>query len=113
MFNPSEFPEFIMNMPEADVPIENLDVRLLSGKNGSVVLITAIETVEVPMHSHGPQWGMCIDGTMELTLGDETRTLSKGESYNIPAGLEHGAILHKGMRVLDFFEDPDRYEEKK
>ena len=69
--------------------------------------------LEVTEHSHGNQWGIVVAGEMELTIGGETRVFGQGDSYYIPAGVTHGAILYAGFRALDFFEDRDRYKVKK
>jgi len=30
-------------------------------------------------------------------------------SYSIPAGVEHGALIKAGTKVIDVFEEADRY----
>ena len=112
MFNPSDYPEFVKNLPEADLPIENLQGWLQKGPNGLMLFLISHETVELPHHSHGDQWGMVVRGSLELTIGEETKLLSPGDSYFIPSGTMHGGTLHKGLRVIDFFDDPDRYQSK-
>ncbi len=65
--------------------------------------------MELPFHSHGAQWGTVVEGEIELTIGGETKTYSPGDSYSIPAGVEHGAQIKSGTRVIDVFEEADRY----
>jgi hypothetical protein len=36
-----------------------------------------------------------------------------GEEYFVPAGVRHSARLTKGVRVIDFFDDPNRYRPRK
>ena len=59
----------------------------------------------VPLHAHPhEQAGMVLEGLLELTLGDETRTLAAGESYIIPGNTMHAARASGGAcRVLDVF----------
>ena len=50
-----------------------------------------------------------VDELAEFTIGGETRTYRAGDSYSIPAGVEHGALIKAGTRVIDVFEEADRY----
>jgi len=104
------FPEFIQNLPEADLPVANIRGWLLNGENGQVLFIQADETTKIPEHKHGDQWGIVVAGEIELTIGDKTGIYRQGDSYNIPAGISHKAVLHKGFRALDIFADKDRYQ---
>ena len=109
---PPIFPEFITNLPEADLPVEGARAWLVQGENGQVMFLIAEQQIQIPAHSHGDQWGIVIDGKMELTIGEKTDTYHQGDSYFIPAGTMHKAILNKGFRVLDYFADKDRYKTK-
>ena len=53
-----------------------------------------------------------VEGEIELTIGDETKRYGPGDSYSIPAGVEHGGKIKAGSRVIDVFEEPDRYPVK-
>jgi quercetin dioxygenase-like cupin family protein len=53
-----------------------------------------------------------LEGTVELTIGGETRTHSPGSSYYIPAGVVHSARVPAGAKIIEFFEEPDRYRLK-
>jgi mannose-6-phosphate isomerase-like protein (cupin superfamily) len=105
----SEFPIFIRNLPEADLPFKGLRGWLLQSETGQILFNESDIEVSVPWHKHGNQWGVVIDGKIELTIGDETRTYSRGDSYFIPAGTAHKARIYPGFRALDYFADRDRY----
>lgn len=107
-----EFPQFIRNLPRAVIPLEDVDARILQGNDSQVLLLKVDEEQHIPDHTHGDQWGIVIDGEMELKIGGEIETYRRGDSYFIPAGVAHGAILHKGFRALDIFADRDRYQIK-
>jgi quercetin dioxygenase-like cupin family protein len=49
---------------------------------------------------------------MDLTIGAETRRIKKGDSYFIPAGVEHEAKFLTRSYVLDMFAEPARYKPK-
>ena len=44
-----------------------------------------------------------------MTIGGVTKTYRPGDSYSIPAGVEHGATVKAGTRAIDVFEEADRY----
>ncbi|MEO1637857.1 MAG: cupin domain-containing protein [Pseudomonadota bacterium] len=50
-----------------------------------------------------------MEGALELTIGGVTKTYHPGDSYDIPAGVEHSAKVKAGARVVDAFEEADRY----
>ena len=106
------FPDLFHTLPEAEVPIPGVNVRLLRGPTASAIFWEATRDTTVPEHRHGRQWGVVLDGEMRLTVDGKTRTCRKGDEYFIPAGVPHAADLKAGARVIDFFDDPDRYRAK-
>jgi quercetin dioxygenase-like cupin family protein len=108
--NTPEFPEFIENLPRADLPVEGIRGWLLNGENGQLLFLRADQKTIIPEHKHGDQWGIVIEGEVELTIGGKTATYRQGDSYFIPAGTLHKAVLYKGFRALDYFADKDRYQ---
>jgi len=105
----SKFPAFVRSLPEADLPFEGLRGWLLQSDSGQILFNESDIEVSVPEHSHGDQWGVVIDGKIELTIGDLTRTYSRGDTYFIPAGTVHSALIYPGFRAVDYFADRDRY----
>ncbi len=103
------YPEFITDMPEIDVPMEGVKGWLSQASGHQVVFFEIQPIGEVPMHSHGEQWGVVVEGEMDLTIGDSTRRYGPGDSYHIPAGVEHGATFLSRFRAIDVFADSDRY----
>jgi len=106
---------FIDALPGLDTPFAPRDVtmRALRGDDGLVVFFTFHRDVELPMHSHGPQWGTLIRGSIRLTIGDHTRDYAPGESWDIPAGVPHGGRIAAGSEIIDVFAEPDRYPLKR
>lgn len=103
------YPDIITKLPEADVDFPGVKVWLLQGPAASAIFVEAREDSEVPEHAHAAQWGVVVRGEMDLTIGGVTRTYRRGDEYLIPAGVKHGAKLRAGVRVIDFFDDPNRY----
>jgi quercetin dioxygenase-like cupin family protein len=59
----------------------------------------------VPAHSHPhEQGGVCLEGSMEFTIGAETRIVRRGEGWMIPGGVTHAVrALEDGATALDIF----------
>ena len=108
----AEFPEFISSLPEIEVPLAGVRGRLLQGRDRQVVFFDIDPIGEIPPHSHGEQWGIVVEGEMELTIGGETRRYRAGDSYHIPAGTVHGARFLTHFRAIDVFADVGRYRAK-
>jgi len=105
----TEFPTFVQSLPQADLPFVGLRGWLLQGESGQVLFNESDVEVSVPQHSHGDQWGVVIDGNIELTVSNQTRTLGRGDTYFIANGVEHRARIYPGFRAVDYFADRDRY----
>ena len=111
--NLSEFPSFIRSLPAADLPFEGLRGWLLQSDSGQVLFNESDVEVTVPDHSHCDQWGIVIDGKMELTIDDQTNIYSRGDTYFIPMGIIHRARICPGFRAVDYFADKNRFNPKK
>jgi quercetin dioxygenase-like cupin family protein len=66
----------------------------------------------VPRHSHRAQWELVITGEVELEMEGEKLVQRAGDSFFIPAGVEHGASVKAGYRAVVFFDQADRYHAK-
>jgi quercetin dioxygenase-like cupin family protein len=105
------FPDFITAFPGLAVPYPTdvLQSAAVRSDDALVVFFTFLQDMTLPMHAHGDQWGTIIAGEIVLTIGGETRTCGPGDSYFIPAGVEHGAVVKAGTRAIDVFAEADRY----
>jgi quercetin dioxygenase-like cupin family protein len=106
------FPEIITNLPEADIPIKGVRSYLFQGENQQFIFMSFESDVEVPEHSHEAQWGVILDGEIELTIDGEKRTFTKGDTYFIPKDVKHSAKIRKGYKDLTLFNQKDRYKAK-
>jgi len=106
-----DFPEIITRLPEAELPLPPSKVRthVLPSDRGQLVFFHVLEDVEIPPHSHKAQWGTVLEGEVEVTIGGETRLYKPGVTYFIPSGVVHSAKARAGAKIMDFFEEPDRY----
>jgi mannose-6-phosphate isomerase-like protein (cupin superfamily) len=109
----SSYPEVITRLPEADIPFEGAKAWMLQADMSQLVFFEFEANANVPEHSHGyPQWGIVIDGKMELTINGKPRICEKGDDYVIPTRAKHFARFLSRTRVMDFFSEKNRYKPK-
>ena len=106
------FPEFVLALPEIEVPFPGARGWLIQGPAHQVVFIHFSETAEVPEHSHAEQWELPIVGKVDLRTPAGTTTYQSGESFFIPAGQPHAATVHAGYCAVIAFNAKDRYQPK-
>lgn len=106
------FPEPIRKLPEADIPLNGLKAYLSQSENHQIIFMEFTEDVELPEHNHESQWGIVLEGKIDLTIGGIKHTFSKGDRYFIPKGIKHSAKVFAGYTDITFFNQPDRYKAK-
>ena len=107
-----DYPDIIENLPDIDLNLPGVRGKLLQAGEKQLVFFDIQPIGGIPPHAHKAQWGIVIDGEVELTIGGETKTYRKGDSYYIPEGVEHSAKVITRVKALDFFDEPDRYKAK-
>jgi quercetin dioxygenase-like cupin family protein len=108
----TSFPGFIAELPLADIPIAGIGARLLQADGRQVLFMEFQEDVVVPEHSHEAQWGVVLEGEMELTMDNKNLSLKKGDTYYIPKGVAHTSRIKRGYKDVVVFDQPDRYRSK-
>jgi quercetin dioxygenase-like cupin family protein len=106
------YPDFIKNLPQADLPLPDAVGHLLSGSQAQVVFFELPAGMTFPPHSHNAQWGVVVSGKLELNIGGDNRLRQPGDSYFVPDQVEHSAKILEDSLVLEVFADPNRYQEK-
>ena len=106
------FPDIITKLPKADIPIEGVNAYLFQGENQQIFFMRFEKDVEIPEHSHGAQWGVVLDGEIELTIDGKKYIFKKGCTYFIPKGVKHSAKIKKGYKDITLFNKKDRYKVK-
>ncbi len=109
-----EFPRIITDLPEAEMPFPSTVVKthVLRTDQGQLIFFEILKDIDAPPHAHKGQWGTVLEGEVELTIGGKTQVFRPGGSYYIPAGISHSARIPAGVKMIEFFEDPDRYRVK-
>jgi quercetin dioxygenase-like cupin family protein len=91
------------------VQLKGLETTILTGLKGErmmMVLNATLPKNTVPLHSHPhEQIGMVYGGKAKLRIGDEERTVQKGDFYCIPANVPHSdtVIGDEPFVMLDVF----------
>ncbi len=106
----AHFPALITNLPQAVIPLEGVRSYLVQGPDQQMIFMEFDQDVDVAEHHHQAQWGVVLEGQMELTIEGTTSTLRKGECYSIPKGAVHSAKIYAGYKDLTLFDQRDRYE---
>lgn len=109
----NQFPKIILNLPKADIPIRGLSSYLFQGKEQQILFMEFENDAEVPEHSHEAQWGAVLAGEIELTIDGRKEIFKRGDTYFIPPGVKHSAVIKAGYKDITLFNQSDRYKETK
>jgi quercetin dioxygenase-like cupin family protein len=106
------YPQPILDLPKIDVTLPGVIGHLLQGGASQVVFFELAEGLGVPLHSHEAQWGVVLEGQIEMVIGDLKKVFGPGESYYIPEGTLHSGRAVTPAKALDVFFTPARYKAK-
>jgi quercetin dioxygenase-like cupin family protein len=107
------FPEPLRRLPQAEIPVSGVEAYLSQADTHQILFMRFAQDAEVAAHSHEAQWGIVLEGRIELTVGGVTRTYGRGERYFIERGVPHSARIFSGYADITFFDQPSRYRVKK
>ena len=109
----SSYPDVMLKqLPEAKVAFEGARGWIMESNNTQLVFFEFEEGMNLPGHNHTyAQWGVVIEGEMDLLLDGKPKRCKTGDEYVIPPGVMHGAKFFKRTRVMDFFSEK-RYKPK-
>lgn len=106
------FPDIITKHPHTDIPIDGITSYLVQAGEQQFVFMHFEKDAVVSEHSHEAQWGVVLEGEMELTIAGQKRILKRGDTYFIDKDVLHSAKIKKGFSDLTLFNQPDRYKVK-
>ena len=106
------FPEPIRNLPEADIPLSGLKAYLSQSDDHQILFMEFEEDVEIPEHSHESQWGVVLEGRVDLTIEGVEWTYTKGDRIFIPKGAVHSGRIYAGYADISFFDEQNRYKRR-
>ncbi len=103
------FPEPISKLPKAAIPLEGLKAYLSQAENHQIVFMEFDTDVDLSEHVHASQFGIVLEGKIDLNIGGKEHTFVKGDRYFIPGGVLHSGKIYAGYADVSFFDEPDRY----
>jgi quercetin dioxygenase-like cupin family protein len=108
----SFFPKPILELPKADIPFKGINAYLSQGDNHQILFMEFSEDVELPEHAHEGQWGIVLEGKIDLTISGVKQTFVKGDRYFIPEGVYHSGKIYAGYADMTYFDQKSRYKAK-
>jgi quercetin dioxygenase-like cupin family protein len=106
------FPEPILNLPQADIPIKGVNAYLSQSNSHQIIFMGFSEDVDLPGHFHASQVGIVLEGKIDLIIDGVENTFQKGDRYFIPNDVKHSGKIYAGYADITFFNQKDRYNAK-
>ena len=107
------FPDPVQQLPQADILIKGITAYLSQGEGHQIIFMEFNEDVDLPELAHESQWGIVLEGKIDLIIAGVKHTYSKGDRYFIPKGTVHSGRIHAGYADVTFFNQADRYGVKR
>lgn len=108
----SIFPDPILDLPLADIPLKGITAHLSQGANNQIVFVEYSDDVDIPEHAHSSQFGVVLKGRIEFTVDGVKTAYEKGDRYFIPNGVNHSVKIYAGYAEITLFDEKDRYKVK-
>lgn len=108
----NNFPKPILDLPAADIPIKGVKAYLSQADNHQIIFMEFSEDVDLPEHEHESQWGIVLEGKIDLIVDGLKHTYIKGDRYFIPKGVKHSGKIFAGYADMTYFNQKDRYKTK-
>jgi len=96
------FPEPILNLPEADIPLKGIHTYLSQGDNHQIIFMESSEDIDLPEHSHASQVGIVLEGKIDLIIDGVKNSYQKGDRYFIPNGIKNSRKIYAGYADITF-----------
>ena len=106
------FPEPIVKLPLADIPLDGVEAHLSQSIGHQILFMEFSKDVTLPEHVHESQWGVVLEGQIDIFIDEIKHTYGKGDRYFIPEGTKHSAKIYAGYADITFFEAENRYNAK-
>lgn len=108
----SIFPQIILDLPEADVPLDGVKAYLSQSDAHQIIFLEFRKDVELPEHTHEAQWEYIMNGTVDLWVDGIKHTYTRGDNFFIPTGVKHSGKIYAGYTSIAFFNQKQRYKKK-
>jgi len=104
----SIFPAFFDTLPKLEIPADVARAWVMTD-NAQVLFYEVHEGGANDDLAEGAEWGLILEGAVEITIDGTTTTYRKGDSYLIPGGVPNRKYNHPGTVGIDVFEQSDRF----
>lgn len=94
-------------IPEQN-PVSGVRLQAFTGDNLMVARVRLEPASVIPAHDHPhEQMSVVLEGSLEMTLGGESREMGPGDVVAIPGNAQHGVVVGpSGATVIDVFTPP-------
>jgi mannose-6-phosphate isomerase-like protein (cupin superfamily) len=99
----------ILDLPRADIPIDGVSAYISQAETHQIIFMEFEEDVNLQEHAHEAQAGFVLEGRIDLVIGGEPKTFTRGDRYYIPAGVPHSGRIYAGYADITFFNEANRY----
>ncbi len=103
------FPDPVLLLPEAEIPIDGVKAYLSQAENHQIIFMQFEKDADLPEHSHASQWGIVLEGRIDLIIDGISKTYIKGDRYFIEKGVRHSGKIFAGYADITFFNERSRY----
>ena len=94
----------LSELPKLAVPSDLFEVRFLHADNITVAFNELKAGAEVPAHQHVHETiDFVQQGTLQLTIGEETILMNAGSVARVPSNIWHSAKAVSDCKVINFF----------
>lgn len=104
------FPEMVTALPKAHIPLPGATAYISQAENHQILFMEFSQDLEIQEHSHASQWGVVLEGKIDLIIDGKKHSFLKGDRYYIPAGAKHSAKIYAGYADMTYFDEKDRYK---
>jgi quercetin dioxygenase-like cupin family protein len=105
------FPDVITRLPKTNLLLEGAHTYLVQGAENQVIFMEFEQDVILQEHSHSGQYGIVLEGKIELTIDGVKQVFHKGDRYYIPEGAKHSGKIYGGYADITYFDEKNRYRQ--
>ncbi len=106
------FPKPVLDLPKEDIPVDGLKAYIAQGEHFQILYMEFEKDAIIEEHSHESQWGVILEGQIDLSIDGKELVFRKGDRYFIPKGVKPSAKIYKGYADITYFNQKDRYKSK-
>ena len=88
----ADFPDMITKLPQIVPPAEGVRGWLSQAADHQIVFFELAGGMNIPPHHHAAQWGIIVEGQMEILLGDQVYEAKSGDFVHVSKGTVHRFI---------------------